>query len=454
MRVVDSFNDRMNVRSLVELRMAVMLFAIISLLPAWYNFGIAARDATTLYIPTARLFALGDFCGGFSQSHPLFALLIYIFSALTGLDFEVSGRFVAGFNFVLASLAIFEITYKLSLDRLTALVATVLLAINPELVQRSVDCLKESLIIALVLWGNYFILFSTAKKSRVILGLILLAMALPLRSTVLFFIIGWLIVWMWYKPERRALRSGAIALAIMFTGSMVILNQDSTFLCANDFCFAPIAEYLKQIDISRLAFVVKILAEFVATGGYMAVVAGIFGYAKVNSKAWQISMSCVLICVFTVIFMLGWISDRFLLLPLAWFYPAAAVGLVSWLRDSRKVVCALAIITLVSLPLIWSYKTFRDPNPVMVNQKVAGLWIKDQFGPGKGLYSNRDRLLFYADAQAVDKPTDLAAVDMHHVEDAAQFVGQATSSGLVPVKSIGDIVIYQRKPAGSSRDGR
>ena len=88
----------------------------------------------------------------------------------------------------------------------------------------------------------------------------------------------------------------------------------------------------------------------------------------------------------------------------------------------------------------------------MVNQKVAGLWIKDQFGPGSEVYSNRPRLIFYADAKNVGKPTKLAAVDMHHKEDATVFAGVATSSGLVPVKSIGDIVIYQKKdnnlPAG------
>ena len=452
MCVAGCLENEFKKRNLSEIRIFIIGLAMIGLLPAWLQFGIASMDATSLYIPTARLFALGDFAAGFSKSHPLYALLVYLMSSVTGFDFEISGRLVAAFNFILASLALFEITYKLSSDKLIAVVAALLLVFNPEFVLRSVDCLKESLIIALVLWANYFILFSKQNRLMISLGIFLLGLAIPLRSTVIFFVIGWLVVWTWHNPERRAVRTGSAGFIAVVVGIILLLNQDSAFLCANDFCIAPVVDYLRHVDISRLAFGFKILAEFIATGGYMVVIAGVFAFCKVNSTAWQLNVGCVLIAVFIVLFLMGWMSDRFMLLPLAWFYPAAAVGLVSWLRDPRKLVSWLAILTLISLPVIWSCRTFKDPNPVMVNQKVAGLWIKDQFGPNSEVYSNRPRLIFYADAKTVEKPIKLAAVDMHHREDAIFFAGVATSSGLVPVKSIGDIVIYQKKdnnlPAG------
>jgi len=431
-----------------RLMLLLVVAALMSLLPAWLNYDIISIDGALQYIPPARLFAAGDFVGGFNYPQPLFPILIALVARLTGFGFELSGRLVAVVSFVLAVLALYEITFKLSRARLTALLAAALLMLNAELVARSVDCLKESLLLALVLWGNYLLLRRNWLERTA--GLVLIAAGFLVRPTALFFILGWLAVWVWRDPAQRRRRCGLVLAPLAAFTALVFLNQDYAPFRKKGIAFALLIEHALALKPANLAVAFKVPITFLATGAYLPVIAGLWGYRELKSPAWRINLKVVLLLALIILILMGWLSNRYLLLPLAWFYPAAAAGILVWLQASRKAVKVLAVLTLIILPLVWGHAAFKQPEPERLDEKRAGLWLKSEFGAGQAVYSNRPRVIFYAEAAPANQPDHVVAIDAA-LPDAAIVVAEFKAAGRAPVKAFGSIQIYRPRRATELR---
>ena len=149
--------------SSVKMTGVVLLIGLATIIPAWMNYDIIARDAIKLYVPVADMFLQGRFHDAIWGSLaplfiPLYEFLIFFVAKASGLGLETSGRLISAVSFVLGVLGIYKVTEVIFKDRIVALISVLFFISNRELLWRSVDCLKESLLVCLVLWGNYFIL--------------------------------------------------------------------------------------------------------------------------------------------------------------------------------------------------------------------------------------------------------------------------------------------------------
>jgi len=434
-----------------QLRILIAAAALLALVPAWLHYGIISNDGVIQYIPPAKLFVEGRFSEGLLRPHQLFSLLIALAVKLFGVDYELGGRLVAATGYILSVLALFEITLKLTLNRLTSCLAAFLLMLNPEFATRSVDCLKESALIAFVLWGNYLLLWPLNKAllSRLI-GLVLLGCGFLLRPTAVYFMFGWLAVCGWHLADKKFQRYLYVVIPPVLLALIVYFNRDSALLNSKGVAFATLLACLKKFGLNNVIFILKVVAVFVATGGYMAFIAGLCGVGKVANRDWKIILSVVMGLALIVHVMMGWLSNRYVLLPLAWFYSAVAVGLIAWLRSSKIGLRVLAILTLISVVGMWGHAAFKDPDQNRLDQRSAGLWIKHEFGGNARVYSNRPRLVFYADGVPDDHPGRLVAIDTCVTEDVG-LDKSMRATGLKPLRSFGSINVYFRPILDSNR---
>ena len=150
----------------------VFFISILALLPAWINYDIISTDGVYFYIPVARLFLEGNFHEAlYGKLEPLFPLplyeiLIFITAKITGFSLETSSRLVASSAYVLGSIGIYKITKQIANNRITALISVLFYLSNRKLLEYSVDCLKESLLICLILWANFLIIKGINSSSR------------------------------------------------------------------------------------------------------------------------------------------------------------------------------------------------------------------------------------------------------------------------------------------------
>ena len=102
----------------------------------------------------------------------------------------------------------------------------------------------------------------------------------------------------------------------------------------------------------------------------------------------------MLVLFFIVLSVLGWTSGRYILAPVIWLYPLAAYGVYETVTRGRKAFKVLAVITLISCPVLWLDKAIQQPDPDKVARKDAGQWILAQAGPHQEIATNRERLIF------------------------------------------------------------
>jgi hypothetical protein len=153
---------------------AVFVITLGALVPSWLNYDIIARDRAHLYVPVTKLLLQGRFHEAlFGSYNPLFPLPLYEFfisvvARFSGLSLETSGRLVAVMAFVGGSFGIYIDTFLIAKDRSYALLSVILYLSNKQLLKNSVDCLKESLLVGIIIWGNCFIIWGLISNRKAV----------------------------------------------------------------------------------------------------------------------------------------------------------------------------------------------------------------------------------------------------------------------------------------------
>lgn len=429
----------------------VLAVAFLALLPAWLNYDIISRDGAFQYIPTASLFLEGRFFDAITRPQlPLFPFLIAIVSKAAGFDLETSGRLISALGFILTSLGIYKVSGFVFKNRWVALLSVIFLISNRELLERSVDCLKESLLLCFVVWGNYFILegLSYSNKARYFIsGALLLLLGAIVRSTSLFFLGAWLVMWVFYK-KQGILARGAI-LILPAVGVLLLWYINPGLAIFRKSFHLGILFHTLPGFIGILKTGGKLIANLFSTGNPMIILFGGIGLYFWKKGPYPIHLSLVLVIFFIVLLMLGWTSDRYLLAPIVWLYPLASYACVRSVKSINRPIKILAIIAIISCPIMWADKAFAPPDPDRMARKEAGKWILSQIGPDQEVVTNRDRLAFYAHAKFIPLSGSVDIKDAHFCaaidvmkEDGKVAKENLNTVGVRPDKIFNTIYVY------------
>jgi len=388
----------------------VFILSTLALIPIWAHYDIVARDGAHLYIPVAKLFLEGRFHEALYGTYkPIFPLPLYEFSIFlmaktTGFDLELSGRLVSALSFVLGSLGVYKVTELIFKNRLTALLSVLFFISNGELLDRSVDCLKESLLVCLVVWGNYYILkgiYSERGTWFFFLGTSLFLLGALVRGTALIFFGAWLIIGVFYKREGLTWRLMILSVPLLgvfligyFMPTLPIFRRSLSFirfLSFDHWVLTPSIFFYMSQDFFR---------EFLARSFYGIAVFGLLGLYYLRREYYAIHIMIVMVIFYFVCMKTGWNytgrgSDRYILAPIIWLIPIASYAVFRAITSSGKFLKYLAILAIVVCPMLFVGKAFTPPDQDRLARKAAGLWILSQVGPHQDMITTDERITFY-----------------------------------------------------------
>ncbi|MBN2298548.1 MAG: hypothetical protein JXM72_08135 [Deltaproteobacteria bacterium] len=426
--------------------------AFLALLPAWMNYDIISRDGAFQYVPAARVFLEGNFHEGFLRRElPLFPLIMAFIAKITGFDLELSGRLASYLAYVLAAIGMFKLSEVVFKNRVIALLAVLFLITNRHFVDRSIDCLKESLLICCIIWGNYLILKGIAViDKRLIyysLGLLTFLAGMLFRSITLVFLCAWFAVWLFHKRNGIGSRASVLLIPVLLVFVLWVfipgmsLSWKSYHLNYFFVCQHSIMDVLRSAA--------DVLIRFFSTGNPVLVMAGFFGLYHWKKDVYYFYSCLVLLVSFLVLVPWPLVSDRYLLAPIVWVYPLASFGIFRIFRSGFGLLKTVAVLTVFSTIVLWADIAFTPPDQDKLARKEAGQWILDNLGPGREIFTNRDRLVFYA--QGTYKPLSKikAGSTIHRVlaidtkyEEGRIIAEEAHSRGIDPDKQFRSIYVY------------
>jgi len=332
--------------------------------------------------------------------------------------------------------------------------AVLFLITNRLYVDRSIDCLKESLLICCIVWGNYFILkgIGVIDKRIVyyILGVLTLIAGMLLRSTALVFLCAWFAIWLFHKREGLFTRASILFIPVLVFLFLWIFIPDIS-ISWKSYHLNYFFVYIHSItDILKSA--INVLTGFFSTGNPLIILAGLFGLYYGKKDIYCFYSYMVLIIFFLILIPWPLVSDRYYLAPIIWIYPLAAFGIVKAFQSRTKLIKAMAVITVLSSIVLWADIAFTPPDADRLARKEAGLWIFDRLGPDQEIISNRDRLVFYAQGtyiplskyKAGNDTKSVLAVDTKY-EEGRIIVEEAHSRGIDPDMQFRSISVYLPK---------
>jgi hypothetical protein len=402
----------------LQMSLLVFLMSILALIPAWINYDVIALDGANYYIPIARLICEGTFSGydGSWFPLPLYENLICCLSRFSGFYFETSGRLISSVFYMIAAMGLYRFSLALSGEKIVGLLSVMFFIANRQLLQCSVDVLKESMLIALIIWGNYFFYkefkSSGGKVLYLISGIICFAAGSMLRSTALIFIFAWIYVWIFSRSTYLTIRVICAVAILLALGFILYAAADLSYLrrsySISDYKTSMINSYSSIKDVFY-AFI-EVIRSFLKRSHYFLGLFGIYG-VYLNWKS-EISMYAkhsliVLVLSFTACLLTGWNysgrgADRYLLASIIYIMPMAAVAVKKIISGQKRgLMYWLAIFTIIACPFLWGGKAFARPDIDRLASKEAGVWLLAQLGPNQDVISNRPRINFYANANIV-----------------------------------------------------
>jgi hypothetical protein len=416
---------------LSDLQMSLLVFfmSIFALIPAWINYDVIALDGARLYVPIAKSICQRTF-SSFDGSWfplPLYENLICCLSKFSGLNFETSGRLISSVFYVIAAMGLYRLTLVLSGEKIVGLLSIIFFIANRQLLQCSVDVLKESMLVALIIWGNYFIYValksSGDKVSYLISGIICFVAGSMLRSTALIFLFTWIIVWIFSRSTYLTIRI-IITTGILLVLGLILYSLDLSYFKGSYSIYqykAIMVNSYSGIKDVFFAFI-EVIRSFLKRSYYLMGLFGILGI-YLNWKS-EISIYAkhsliVLILFFIACLLTGWNysgtgSDRYLLAGIIYIMPIAAVAIKKIISDQKRgLMYWLAIFTIITCPFLWGGKAFARPDADKLLTKEVGVWILSQLGPNQDIISNRPRINFYANANIVtiEENKELGSLD-------------------------------------------
>ncbi len=441
------------------LLMLVGASAFLALLPAWLNYDIISRDGAFQYVPLAQVFLEGRFLEGLlGEVDPFFPLIIAGIARLTGLEPELSGRIASYLAFVLTAVGMYKVGEILFRDRMVSLLAVLFLITNRQLVDRSIDCLKESLLLCCIIWGNYLVLkgISSIDRKRLFLalGALMFFAGGLFRSTALVFLCAWLIIWIFHEEKGRLARAALFLAPVCGVLVVWAVNPDlPVFKKSYQFGYFFVSSHGAG-DILRSG--ANAVAKFFSTGNPLVILLGLTGLYRYRRDYYTGHLVLVLGMFLLVLTFWIFASDRYFLAPIMWLYPLAAFQALRIIREGAVLPRSFAVIALLSCVIMWAHISFTPPEPDKLARRDAGEWVLSRLGPGHEILSNRERLAFYAKGTGL--PLDafndstargqVLAIDTGE-EDGKMLQERLGSQGILPDKRFGTILIYLPRSGGS-----
>lgn len=359
-------------------------------------------DGAFQYIPVGKLFAWGEYWEAFHQPQmPLFPYLISILTKMIG-NFEVSGQIISIITSTLAVIPLFLLG-KYIFGKTAAFWAGIFYFLNPEMLQRSADVLKEGLLIFLLFSAVFlFYLFLRRRSISWLVASTLITLLAVLTRAVSLMFIPVFVFWILFFKKRPFDMGLSKRLGYLF----VIL-----VLCA--VLVVPLMINVKRVtgrwDISKKTVTVQLLIESilfdrtVEIGGvetgpiplarkiikvyhpilFLFLLAGLIRRKVINRDfLMEIFLFSFIFGYLIIIGLMMWSTQRYLFFPILLSYLWAGVGIVEiqdlWAKrthfSGQKVtVVSMLLIFLIFLPVLL--------NPYRVEKlgvKAIGLWIKSQ----------------------------------------------------------------------------
>jgi hypothetical protein len=391
----------------------VFFLSVLALIPAWINYDIISMDGVMLYIPVARLFLEGNFYEALYGKYislfplPLYETLIFITAKITGLGLETSGRLVAAAAYVLGSIGMYRFSETVFKNRFTALISVLFYLSHRKLLEYSVDCLKESLLVCIILWASYSIFkgveSSSKKPSYIVSGLLLFLAGAMVRGTSLIFLLAWLVIWVFYKKKGMLNRAMASFLMIAMLAILVVLFPENQFFRNS----LDLPNYLEKIGITYSSYldilygVYSLLRDFLAKTYYFLTIFGIIGIYQCRETLYAKHLAVTLLLFLEFMLGFGWNetgreSIRYITASIIYIIPIASYAVFSFLSSVKTPLRWVAVIVIISLPFLWAGKAFEPPDPDRLARKEAGEWILSMVGSGQDIVTNRIRIAFYA----------------------------------------------------------
>ena len=386
---------------------AVLIVSALALAPAWINYDIISNDGASYYLPITELLREGKFLENIHSGLrplivPLYEILIAVTATITGLGLETSGRLVSAVCFLLAAVGMYKTADVLFRNRAISFVSVLLLLANRELLECSVDCLKESLLAALVIWGNFFMLKGLPVQGRarfILLGCAFFLAGGFVRSTSLIFLVAWGLLWVFHRKERLFVRAFVFLLPILLFLALYYLNSRYSWEMPLFHRSYNVAVLLKDgfSTFGLLENFIETIRQFLAKWYYLIAIFGAIGWCALRRETYARLFLLVFTLFFLVLALTEFFTiDRYTILPVVALYPLAAYALVSSLRSGNRFAKMAAGLTIVFCFFLWGQKAFTPADPHKVARKEAGEWIVSRVGPRKELVTNKTSIGFYA----------------------------------------------------------
>ncbi|HEY9160034.1 MAG TPA: hypothetical protein VIS94_02965 [Desulfomonilia bacterium] len=426
---------------------------LISLAPSWYQYDIISMDGAFQYIPVAELYLNGTFIEALMQKQlPLFPMLLALFSWITGFDLEMSGRLISIISFCIAAIGLFRLTVFVNSSRISGLIAVLFMITSRVLLYCSVDCLKESLLLCIIIWANYLILSGTSSEKKsyslIVSGFILLFTGALLRSTANLFILAWLILWVIHERRLILYRLIGLLLPILLVLIVWLIKPDlPVFVRSYDLNQLFGKEFNLMSLLSGVWGAVDSMFSAGNQGAFVFSLLGFFTFRK--NVLYKHHVGLTLLLFLFVYSFWGFASDRYSLAPVIMTYPLAASLIMESMKSAKKLFAAVAFAVLLFSPAQWIYNSTGAPDPDKIAQKDAGRWILSVRGPGHEVMTNRERLAFYAKSKLilVNVPEDIKnfssviAVDRSK-EGGSEMIESIEHMGLHPSNIIAPVYIF------------
>lgn len=439
--------------------MALVVFAaFLALLPAWLHFDTISRDGAFQYVPMARQILDGELKDVVLNNPqlPLFPMLLAGASKLTGLDPGMSGRLISVASLLLAAMGLFQLTAFLFKKNSVAFIAVFFMLTNRQLVLRSVDCLKESLLIACIIWGNYLIVKGTAAAGRKWIpyagGVSLLLFGAMFRSAALIFLFVWIGMYVFRKEEGRSLRAALFAAPFILVLAAWKLAPDALIFGKGSYHIAFLFSSTKGLDVV-LQTLTDVVSSFFSVANAAVISFGLYGFYRMRKNTYSLHALITLAMFVLVVVFWRHQSKRYLLAPIIWMYPLCAYYVAEALRSARVPLKALGVGALIAGFSFWAHLSLTPPDEDMLARKASGEWILSSTGPGREIISNRDLLVFYAQGKYLPLSDfngkilhgQVLAVDMLH-EDGKAFGEKLSAAGMKPDRQFRTISVYLPRP--------
>jgi len=412
------FNDVIVALPSYSITLFILLAAFLALLPEWLNYDIMSRDGAHLYLPVAGLFLQGKFheavLGLYHPTYPLplYEFLTFLVAKIFAFDLELSGRLVSAAGYIIGAVGIYKASDVIFKDKIISLLSVLFYLSNRELLDRADDCLIESLLVCLVVWGNYFVLkgINSLKRAKnFTIGTIFFVSGALVRSTSLIFLIAWLLIWVFYKKDGIIKRMSIFLLPIVAIILLWFFRDSLPIVVGPIFNKSYNLKMFFSVNIgffNTIKATLYFLNQFIDRTHYLVGLFGIYGIFLMRRNIYALQLSIAVLLLYVVCMRMGWnftdrASDRYILVGIICLLPMSAYAVNGAIKSTRKFLKIIAVLTIIACPFLWADKAFDPPDPDKLARKEAGQWILSQVGSKSYILTDRERIVFYADGIAL-----------------------------------------------------